>query len=93
MGELRPIVLAKPPHKKHLKEELLQVMSLQAEAQPAKNLMEHVRKKDVDVYWMTCVLHMLQPEHQFFHKSYSRVSRQANRGQLQPINEEHFANY
>ena len=32
MYELRPIVLAKPPHKKHLKEELLGVMALQAEA-------------------------------------------------------------
>ena len=32
MYELRPITLAKPPHKKHLKEELLGVMALQAEA-------------------------------------------------------------
>ena len=93
MNECRPIRLAKPPHKKHLKEELLRVMGSQAQAGPAQRLMEHVRRKDVDVPWMTCVLHMLDPDHVFFNRAYSRVARPANRGQLQPLNEEHFANY
>ena len=93
MYEVRPIRLAKPPHKKHMKEELLRVMAAQVQGEPAANLMNWVRRKDVDVYWMTCVLYMLDEKHVFFDRSYSRIPKQNSRGQLNPINEGDFANY
>ena len=91
--EVHPVRIAKAPPKKELKEELLKAMEAQVTAQAGLNLMEHIRKKDVDVYWMSCILFMLNKEHIFFDRSYSRFSRTAKRPGRDAVNQDQFSAY
>ena len=93
MTEVRAIRIAKPPHKKHLKEELLKAMAAQVTQENGLNLMENIRKKDVDVYWMGCLLFMLNPNHEFFDKSYTRATKNTHRADPLMINEDKFQVY
>ena len=77
--EVRPVRIAKPPPKKQLKEELIKAMEAQLDRLDGRALMEWIKKKDVDVYWMSCLLFLLNRNHIFFDKSYSRFSRTDNR--------------
>ena len=79
MTELRPMRIAKPPHKKALQEELISVMEQMSSAEPGNALIEHLKRKDVDVFWLTCMLHMLQPNHFYFDKTYSRFNKAENK--------------
>ena len=56
-------------------------------------LMDWIRRKDVDVYWMSCLLFLLNKTHIFFDKSYSRFSRTANRPGPQVENPDQFSAY
>ena len=91
--EIHPVRIAKPPPKKLLKEELLKAMEVQVDRPDGITLMEWIKKKDVDVYWMSCILFMLDPKHIFFDKSYSRFSRTANRTGAIGENPDQFSAY
>ena len=79
MTEVRPIRIAKPPSKREMQAELISVMEQMSSAEPGNNLIEHLRKKEADLFWLSCVLHMLQPQHPYFDKSYSRLNKAQNK--------------
>ena len=54
-------------------------MEQMSSAEPGNNLIEHLRRKEADLFWLSCVLHMLQPQHPYFDKSYSRLNKAQNK--------------
>ena len=68
-------------------------MEVQVDRPDGKALMEWIKKKDVDVYWMSCVLFLLNKNHIFFDKSYSRFSRTVSRPGPQVENPDQFSAY
>ena len=69
--DVRPIKIGSPPPKKELKAELIRVMSNLDARPPGQALIQELRRKDVDVPWMTSLLFMLEPNHRFFDERYT----------------------
>ena len=73
--EVRPIRIASAPSRKELQNELIRVMLSLNPAAPGMELVNQLKKKDADSQWLTSMLFMIDPNHEYFSFSYSRAKK------------------